>query len=109
MEDKGASNKESGFISSNIGKDMSQTENDDQEKINLTKTDPLSIKKSKRDTFKRAQRQNEDFYCEEDCFFRGKEFSLEPGVWDRSQGKPLIPTTLRLREGRKRKLTRGTP
>jgi hypothetical protein len=47
VEDKGTSNKESGFVSSNIGKDMSQTEKVDQEKINLTKTDPLSIRKSK--------------------------------------------------------------
>jgi hypothetical protein len=54
LEDKDASNNESGFVSSNIEKDMSQTKNDDQEKINLTKTDPLSIKKSKRDTFKKA-------------------------------------------------------
>jgi hypothetical protein len=40
---------------------MSQTEKVDQEKINLTKTDPLSIRKSERDTFKKAQRQNEKF------------------------------------------------
>ena len=31
-EDKGASNKESGFVSSNVEKVMSQTKNDDQEK-----------------------------------------------------------------------------
>ncbi len=30
--DKGTSNKESGVVSSNIGKDISQTKNDDQEK-----------------------------------------------------------------------------
>jgi hypothetical protein len=86
-EDKGASNKESGFVSSQVEKDMPQTENDDLEKINLTKTDPLSIKKSKRDTFKRAQRQNKDFSCEEDCFFRGKEFSLESEVLGSESGE----------------------
>ena len=93
MEDKGASNKESGFVSSNIGNVMSQTKKVDQEKINLTKTDPLSIRKSKRDTFKRAQRKNEDFLCEEDCFFRGRNSRWNLAFWDRSQGKPLIPTT----------------
>jgi hypothetical protein len=86
-EDKGASNKESGFVSSKVEKDMSQTDIDDQGKINLTKTDPLSIRKSKRDTFKRVQRQNEDFSCEEDCFFRGKEISLEPGVLGLESGE----------------------
>ncbi len=87
MEDKGASNKDSGFVSSNIGNVMSQTEEVDQEKINLTKTDPLSIRKSKRDTFKRTQRQNKDFLWEEDCFFRGKEFSLEPDVLGSESGE----------------------
>ncbi len=81
------SNKESGFVSSKVEKDMSQTDIDDQEKINLTKTDPLSIRKSKRDTFKRAQRQNKDFSCEEDWFFRGKEISLEPGVLGLESGE----------------------
>jgi hypothetical protein len=87
VEDKGASNKESGFVSSEVEKDMTQTENGEEEKRNLTKTNPLSIKKRKGDTFKRAQRQNEDFLCEEDCFFRGKEFSLEPGVLGLESGE----------------------
>ncbi len=60
---------------------------DDQEKINLTKTDSLSIKKSKRDTLKKAQRKNEKFSCDEDCFFRGKELSFEPGVLGSESGE----------------------
>ena len=87
VEDKGASNNESGFVSSNIEKDMSHTEKGDKEKINLTKTDPLSIKNPKRDTFKKAQRQNEKFSCEEDGVSKGKELSFGAGVLGSESGE----------------------
>jgi hypothetical protein len=93
VEEKGASNKESGFVASNIGNVMSQTEKVDQEKNNLTKTDPLSIRKSKRDTFRKAQRKNEKFSCDEDCFSGGRNFRLNLAFWVRSQERPLIPMT----------------
>ena len=58
-----------------------------KKKINLTKTDPLSIKKAKRDKFKKLSTKREKFSCGQDCFFRGKEFSLEPGVSSLESGE----------------------
>jgi hypothetical protein len=79
-QEKDTSNKKSGDVSSYVGKDMSQTENDDQQNLNLTKTDPLSIRKSKRETLKSDRRQDPDFLCGDDCKFRGKDVAFEPGV-----------------------------
>jgi hypothetical protein len=78
--EKDTSINESGVESNNIREDMSQTENNDQEKSNLTKMDPLSIRESKRETLKNARRQDPDFLCDEDCNFRGKEVACGPGV-----------------------------
>jgi hypothetical protein len=68
VDHKGASNKESGSISFNMEKDMSQTGLNEEEKINLTKTDPLSIKKEKRDTFKKLSTKRKKFSCGPDFF-----------------------------------------
>jgi hypothetical protein len=84
VDDKGASNKESGIDSCNIGKDMSLTE---KEKFNLTKTDPLSIKNPKKDTLKRLSTKKKKFSCGKDCMFRGKECSFEPGVLSLESGE----------------------
>ncbi len=46
----------------------------------MTKTDPLSIRKSKRETLKNHRRQDPDFMCGDDCKFRGKEVAFGPGV-----------------------------
>ncbi len=87
MDHKGAPNKESGSISFNMEKDMSQTGLNKEEKINLTKTDPLSIKKEKRDTLKKLSTKKEKISCGSDCFFRGKEPSFEPGVSSLESGE----------------------
>ncbi len=78
--EKEASSKQSGVESNDVKKVISQTENDNLEKINLTKTDPLSIKKGKRETFKKGQRQDPEFSCDLNCKFRGKDLAFEPGV-----------------------------
>jgi hypothetical protein len=77
VDDKGASNKESGFNSSSMEQNMSLTK---KKKINLTKTDPLSIKNPKKDTFKMFSTKKKKLSCEKDRLFRGKEYSFEPGV-----------------------------
>ncbi len=58
---------------------MSRTKNDDLEKMNLTKTDPLSIRKSKMRPLK-SDGQDPNFLCGKDCKFRAKEIAFEPGV-----------------------------
>ena len=40
----------------------------------MTKTDPLSIKKKKRETLKSDQRQDPHFVCGEDCKFKAWKF-----------------------------------
>ncbi len=74
VDDKGASNKESGNVSSNMEENMSLTE---KEKRNLTKTDPLSIKNPKKDTFKKFSTKKGKILCGKDCLFRGKECSFD--------------------------------
>ena len=65
VDDKGASNKESGNVSSSMEQNMSLTK---KEKINLTKTDPLSIKNPKKDTFKKFSTKKEKCSCGKDLF-----------------------------------------
>ncbi len=55
----------------------------------MTKTDPLSIKNPKKDTFKKFSTKKEKFSCGKDCIFRGKESSFEPGVWSLESGEDV--------------------
>jgi hypothetical protein len=66
VDDKGASNKESGFNSSDIGKYMSLTK---REKTNLTKTDPMSIKNPKKETLKRVSTKKGKIFVWARLFF----------------------------------------
>ncbi len=89
MDDKGASNKESGIVSCNMKEDMTNTE---KEKINLTKTDPLSIKNPKKDTFKRLSTKRKKFRAGNIVFLGGRNARLDLAfrVW--CQEKPLEMT-----------------
>ncbi len=71
--------KESGVVSSNVGKDIRRTENDEVEKSKMTKTDPLSIKNGKREALKNDRRQDPHFLCGENCKFKakGREIDLD--------------------------------
>jgi hypothetical protein len=61
------------MVSSNVENDVSQTENDDHEKVNLTKTDILSIRNEKRKRLKIDRRQDRELSCDADCKFKGKK------------------------------------
>jgi hypothetical protein len=62
--------------SSNVENDIYRTENDEVEKSKMTKTDPLSIKKGKRETLKNHRRQDPHFLCGDDCKFKAKGRNL---------------------------------
>ena len=69
---KDPSGKESGEETKSIEEDMKLTENDEVEKAKMTKTDPLSIKKGKRETLKKDRRQDPHLVCGDDCKFKAK-------------------------------------
>ena len=72
---------ESGEASSNTGKDIALTENDEVGKRKMTKTDPLSIKNGKKKNVEKRSTSGSKFFCGEDCKFkaRGKGFDLDGG------------------------------
>ncbi len=89
VDDKGASNKESGNVSSNMEQNMSLTE---KEKINLTKTDPLSIKNPKKKIrLKSSAQKRKNFRAGKIVCLgeRNTRLNLALRVW--SQEKAPIP------------------
>ncbi len=76
---KDPSAKESGEETKSIEEDIPRTENDDLEKMKMTKTDTLSFRKAKRRPLK-SDGQDSNVLCEKDCKFRAKEIEFEPGV-----------------------------
>jgi hypothetical protein len=95
---KDPSAKESGEETKSIEGDIPRTENDDLGKINLTKTDPLSIRKAKRRPLK-SDGQDPKFLCKKDCKFRAKEIAFKPGA--SGSGKDPFTESVYL-EGEKR-------
>jgi hypothetical protein len=95
---KDPSTKESGEETQSIEEDVPRTENDDLEKMKMTKTDPLSIRKAKRRPLK-SDGQDQKCLSGKDCKFRAKENEFEPGV--SGSEKDLITDPVDL-EGEKR-------
>jgi hypothetical protein len=92
---KDPSTKDSDEETKSIEEDMSRTKTDDLEKMNLTKTDPLSIRKAKRRPLK-SDGQDPKFLSGKDCKFRAKGIAIEPGV--SGSGKDLFTDSIDLEE-----------
>jgi hypothetical protein len=95
---KDPSTKDSDEETKSIEEDMSSTKNDDVGKNNLTKTDPLSIRKAKRRPLK-SDGQVPKFLCGRSCKFRAKRNAFEPGV--SGSGKDIFTDPVDL-EGEKK-------